>query len=323
VRLRTLAIATALSMTAVLSFSGTALAHHDHHGHHHGGRPLSAVLKGANVTPVAGDPDGSGTATLRFNPGHGEICYSIHVAGITLPATAANLYQGAAGVSGAFVASFLPPTSTGSSDGCVVLPHDVLVAMMWNPSAYYVNVFTSDFAYGALRGQLSKGWGSGGTSTTSATLSANLKGANEWPLAGDPDGSGSARLTASSTQNQICFDIRASRIWLPANSAYLGQGSPGVAGPIIASFPAPGVSGVSTGCVGGLASGVVSAIIANPGAYYVNITTPDYPSGAIRGQLSGTGHGCGHDGDDDDDDLVSRSNSGGGDGCDHGGGDDD
>jgi hypothetical protein len=275
------------------------------------------VLKGANVTPVAGDPDGSGTATLRFNPGHGEICYSIRVAGITLPAIAVNLYQGAAEVSGALVASFLPPTTTGSSEGCVVISHDVLVAMMWNPSAYYVNVFTSDFAYGALRGQLSKGWGNGGTSTTSATLSANLNGANEWPLGGDLDGSGSARLTASSTQNQICFDIRASRIWLPATSAYLGQGAPGVFGPIIASFPAPGASGVSTGCVAGLASGVVAAIIANPAAYYVNITTPDYLSGAIRGQLSATGRGCGHDGDDDDD-LASRNNSGGG-GC----GDDD
>ena len=322
-RLRTFAIVTALGMTAVLSFSGTAIAHQDHNGHHghHGGRPLSAILRGANETPIPGDPDGSGTATLRFNPGHGEICYSLRVAGITLPATAANLYQGAAGVSGAFVASLRPPTTTGSSDGCVVLSHDVLVAMMRNPSAYYVNVFTSDFAYGALRGQLSKGWGTGSTPTTSATFSANLKGANESPFVGDPDGSGLARLTASSTQNQICFDIRVSRIWLPATSAYLGQGSRGVAGPIVAWFPAPSVSGISTGCVSGLAAGVVSAIIAHPAGYYVNITTTDYPSGAIRGQLSDTGHGCGHD-EDDDDDLASRNNSGGGDGddCGNGGG---
>ena len=320
-RLRALGIVTTLAMVAVLSFSGTAVAHHDHHGHH-GGRPLSAVLRGANKTPFAGDPDGSGTAMLRLNPGHGEICYRIVVAGITLPATAA-LYQGGSGVSGAFVATLIASTTTGGSDGCVVASHDTLVAMMWNPSAYYVNVLTSDFPNGALRGQLAKGRGWGGTTPTSATFSADLRGANESPSVGDPDGSGSASITVSSTLNQICFDIHVSAILLPASSAYLAQGPPGTSGLLVASFTAPSASGGSGGCVAGLAAGVVSGILANPSNYYVNVTTFDYPAGAIRGQLTDCGHG-GHGGGDegDDDDLAFRNNSGGGDGCHHGGGND-
>ena len=319
-RLRTLGTVTVLVLTAVVSFSGTAVARKDHHGHH-GGRPLVAVLRGANETPVAGDPDGSGTATLRLNPGHGQICFSLSVAGITQPSTDANIYQGASGVSGAFVVALVPPTTTGRSEGCVAASHDLLIAMMSNPSAYYVNVLNAEYPYGALRGQLATRWGSGSTSPD-RTFSTSLKGADESPLAGDPDGSGSASIAVSSTQNRICFDIRVSRIWLPATSAFIGQGPPGISGPIVASFIAPGVSGVSTGCVSGLAAGVVSGIIANPSGYYVNVTTPDYPSGAIRGQLSSCGHGQGNgDGDGgDDDDLVTRNDSGGSDGCGHGGG---
>ena len=327
-RRRALAFVAPLAMVVVLSFSQAAAASRDHHGHqgHHGGRPLSAVLWGANESPYAGDPDGSGTATLRLNPGHGEICFRIRVSGITLPATAANVYQGAAGVTGTFAVALLAPTTTGSSEGCVVASRSTLLAMMWNPSAYYVNVFTSDFPNGAVRGQLAKGWGSGGT-TTSGSFLANLRGIGEAPLAGDPDGSGSARITVSSTLNQICFDIHVSAIWLPASSAYLGQGPPGTTGAIVASFTPPSGSGISSGCVPVLATGVVSGILANPSNYYVNVTTLDYPAGAIRGQLSDCGHG-GHGGhgdhgggdDGDHDDLVSRNNSGGGDDCGHGGG---
>ena len=39
-----------------------------------------------------------------------------------------------------------------------------------------------------------------------------------------------------------------------------------------------------SGCVAGDAA-VVSAIVADPSGYYVNVHTPEFPAGAIRGQL--------------------------------------
>ena len=290
-RLRALALATAVGMVAALTLTGTALAHPGgHHGGHHGGRRLSATLWGVNETGSAGDPDGSGTASLTVNHGHGEVCFSIHVSGITLPASAASIFQGSGGASGVFVVPLSPPTTGGSSEGCVSGSRDTLKAMIWNPSAYYVNVFTSEFPSGALRGQLGKESGEG--STGDQTFSASLRGANEVPP-GDLDGSGSASVSVSSALNQICYDMHVFHISLPATAAYIQQGSSGVNGPIVATLAAPNASGDSSGCVG-LATGVAAAILANPSGYYVNVLTSEFTNGALRGQL-----GCGNDDEND------------------------
>src|SRR3954451_10179573 len=51
-----------------------------------GGRPFTLDLTGANEVngqgvPNQGDPDGSGTAELRINPGQGRVCWTIELPG--------------------------------------------------------------------------------------------------------------------------------------------------------------------------------------------------------------------------------------------------
>ncbi len=121
-----------------------------------GGRSLSATLTGAAEVPGPGDPDGSGTARLILNRGQGEICFKITVANITLPASAAHIHVGPAGVAGGIVVTLTAPNASGSSSGCVSVDSDLVTAIGNDPSAYYVNVHTSDFPGGAVRGQLSK-----------------------------------------------------------------------------------------------------------------------------------------------------------------------
>jgi CHRD domain len=126
-----------------------------------GGVQLTATLTGANEVPGPGDTDGAGTASIRTLAGLGQICYLLNVSKITLPATAAHIHSGAAGVAGPPVVGLKPPAgatataTTGSSRGCVTTPRALVAAILANPSNYYVNVHTTDFPDGAIRGQLS------------------------------------------------------------------------------------------------------------------------------------------------------------------------
>jgi hypothetical protein len=126
-----------------------------------GGVQLTATLVGANEVPGPGDSDGAGTASIRTQAGLGQICYLLNVSKITLPATAAHIHSGPAGVAGPPVVGLRRPTgttptaTTGSSRGCVTAPRTLVAAILANPANYYVNVHTTDFPDGAIRGQLS------------------------------------------------------------------------------------------------------------------------------------------------------------------------
>jgi hypothetical protein len=124
-----------------------------------GGRPFSTVLTGeaevnAVGVPNQGDLDGSGTATITVNPGQREVCHELSVADITLPAMAAHIHVGVAGQNGPIVVPLVAPDANGVSSGCAQVSRELALAIIQDPENYYVNVHTSDFPAGALRGQL-------------------------------------------------------------------------------------------------------------------------------------------------------------------------
>ncbi|HYZ77026.1 MAG TPA: CHRD domain-containing protein [Gaiellaceae bacterium] len=117
-----------------------------------GGVVLTASLSGTNQTPP-GDLDGSGQATFRTLPGLGQICYSITVKDITLPATAAHIHLTA---NGNIVVPLTAPNASGKASGCANTTRAIVRAILTNPSGYYVNVHTTDFPNGAIRGTLTR-----------------------------------------------------------------------------------------------------------------------------------------------------------------------
>jgi hypothetical protein len=158
---RRLLAALLLAALAALALAGPASAA-KLGGADHGGRLFTTTLSGAEeVDPVtgalgAGDPDGSGLATLTVNPGQEEVCYELSVEGITLPAIGAHIHVGAAGENGPVVVPLTPPDASGVSSGCAEVSRELALEIIRNPENYYVNVHTSDFENGAIRGQLSK-----------------------------------------------------------------------------------------------------------------------------------------------------------------------
>ena len=118
-----------------------------------GGQPFTTTLEGENEIPL-GDLDATGTAMVTLNRGTGEVCWSISVAGMTLPATAAHIHPGAAGVVLPPIVDLGAPGADGTSSGCTTADRALVKDIAKNPADYYVNVHNADFPAGAARGQL-------------------------------------------------------------------------------------------------------------------------------------------------------------------------
>jgi CHRD domain len=120
-------------------------------------------------------------------------------------------------------------------------------------------------------------------------LAASMTGGQEVPGPGDPDGSGRALVRLSG--DRVCFLLQWSRISAPL-AAHIHVGRRGVAGGIVVGLfqgQLPDTLNAVAGCAPADPADV-RAIAANPRGYYVNVHTPDFPAGAIRGQLKKARH---------------------------------
>ena len=142
-----------ISMSALLATSLIATAASSQTAAN-GGRKLQTSLTGAAEAPNAGDPDGSGTASVTVNPGQGRICYELTVQNIA-PATAAHIHEAPVGVAGPVRVTLAAP-SDGDSSSCVDVSRELALEILKDPADYYVNVHNAAFLSGAVRGQLAK-----------------------------------------------------------------------------------------------------------------------------------------------------------------------
>ena len=108
--------------------------------------------------------------------------------------------------------------------------------------------------------------------------------------AGDPDGRGSATVQVHDADT-VCSGITVSGIANPT-AAHIHAGGKRVNGPIVVPLTAPatGNPGASSGCIDGVSSTLTADLGRHPKRFYVNVHTADFPNGALRGQLSRSGH---------------------------------
>lgn len=144
-----LAVTVALAALMTLPVLGAGLGASDT-----GGRPFMVALSGAEEVPGPGDPDGSGTAFLTFNPGLGEVCWELTAANID-PAMAAHIHRAPAGTAGSIVVPLSPPVS-GMSSGCAQVDQQLILEIIQHPEEFYVNVHSPVYPAGAIRGQLGR-----------------------------------------------------------------------------------------------------------------------------------------------------------------------
>jgi hypothetical protein len=110
---------------------------------------ISAKLSGTAVVPK-GAPAGKGTATITLNTRSGRACWQLTVSGIDKPLSA-HIHQGPLGKVGQVV---IPLGDRFSRKGCVLSVPRALRLVAAAPAGYYVDVHTTKFLDGAVRGQL-------------------------------------------------------------------------------------------------------------------------------------------------------------------------
>jgi CHRD domain len=118
---------------------------------------LRAAMSGSQEKPK-GDPDGTATAVLTLKSN--KVCYVItpKKAGTTFGA--GHIHAGKKGVAGpVFISLFTKPKTlkAGKLSGCsATVKAADLAKVKAKPANYYVNVHTTKYPAGAVRGQLKK-----------------------------------------------------------------------------------------------------------------------------------------------------------------------
>ena len=129
-----------------------------------------------------------------------------------------------------------------------------------------------------------------------ATVQANAGGVAAIPLSSGQetggvisDGSGSFRYTVEG--DTLCYTLEVRDLTGAPVAAHIHLGDRRIAGPVVVPLATPpGATSSISACItavegGAMTPAELAAIVADPRAYYVNVHTPTYPGGEVRGQL--------------------------------------
>lgn len=107
-----------------------------------------AVVLGATLVS-SGDPNGSGSASVRFEPARKRVCATLRWRRIKTP-VAAHIHRAADGAVAVDLTSAVPD-GTGCARG---VRRSTIRAILDRPRRYYVNVHNAPYPAGAVQGTL-------------------------------------------------------------------------------------------------------------------------------------------------------------------------
>ncbi|HEY8605209.1 CHRD domain-containing protein [Tsuneonella suprasediminis] len=111
----------------------------------------------ANLTGAqevgGGDADGTGKASITISDNFDQVCWDLHDIHNIGTVTAAHIHYGAAGTNGPPVFT-LTKSNEGTWKGCSEGAEWTQNRIQGNPQQFYVNIHTTAYPNGAIRGQL-------------------------------------------------------------------------------------------------------------------------------------------------------------------------
>lgn len=243
-----------------------------------GMRYFAGNMAGVNEVP----PNSSaarGTVIVVYNTGTNELRLAGDYQNLSAVVTVAHIHVAAPGVVGPPVIQL---ATSGDSTGTLVVVDTLTDAQETDLLAgnMYVNVHSGTYTEGEIRAQL--------VATTAGEthlFAVNLFGTQEVP-ANNSTAVGSALIIVDKTTGQAYVTSAFSGINSGATAGHIHRGPVGVAGPVILPLNVANVTRTKAGTVSG--SGILSASLVDSminGLTYINIHSPQFPDGAIRGQL--------------------------------------
>ncbi|NNC90943.1 MAG: CHRD domain-containing protein [Acidimicrobiia bacterium] len=223
-------------------------------------------LSSGEVVPGPGTPGASGSVDINITAG-GEVCFSFEFDGVS-GVTAAHLHAGAAGATGPPVVDF--GVTGGDAFGCVATTTATAVDILNQPEDYHVQVHTSSHPDGAVRGQLA------------ATRDWDLSLVGAFVVGfGDADGFVTLSLEVSNS-GRVCLESFSAERIGPVTLIGLYAAGAGGDGPLVADVTfGPGHDGCTT-----VIPSAAAMVLATPAGYYTQVSTTQFPDGAVRAQLA-------------------------------------
>ncbi|MGQ0846902.1 MAG: CHRD domain-containing protein [Sporichthyaceae bacterium] len=133
---------------------------------------------------------------------------------------------------------------------------------------------------------------------TNKVITATLTGAKEVGKKGDPNGKGTITIFGIDNDTKtLCYVLKVNGIQLAAEgmAGHIHKGGKNANGPVVTLLAAPGDGDAADCLTNGeknpkgakvfLEGTKAADILKNPSRYYVNVHNPEFPDGALRGQL--------------------------------------
>ncbi|MDX1678154.1 CHRD domain-containing protein [Arsukibacterium sp.] len=228
---------------------------------------LSGAQQVPNVNTAA-----TATATVELDANLKQIRASMNLSGVE-NVQAAHIHDGGLGFNGDVAFAF-----TAGSNGVYRIAttdiSDALIADLQN-GEWYINVHTTTYPDGEIRGQI--------VNDETVIVTLPLSGQQEVPAV-DTTASGYAYASVDQNDYELVLTVRTSGVD-DATMAHIHTGRVGTNGDVLVGLEAAaGTAGVWVIPDGTMIDQATFDVLAG-GGHYVNVHTPQYPSGELRGQI--------------------------------------
>ena len=233
---------------------------------------FTANLNGAQETPATSST-ALGVAHLTLTPNLDTLLVRVDYTGLGSAYSSAHIHMGAVGVLGGVVFVLPAPTNniimdviTGSS-----LTPSVIANLFTNN--YYVNIHTTGFPNGEIRGQIS--------AEADYNFSCTLNAAQEVPApTGAPNVFGVAGFVLARHTGVLSYNVVINNLSGALSSGHIHKGVVGTAGGVVTTLNLVGSDRFS-GTVA--PASFLTALFAD--SLYINVHTAANPNGEARGQI--------------------------------------